>query len=608
MHSLPPAKKRKIGSGNEGSDSRSIEGIQQLERQLTDAINANGSLNPLDDLLNVILRASDPRVVSKALYANYRVFVLIIDKGELKTQGDEAAKLVRTWIWEKLNGYVDFLTGLLKDEEKTLRISSLQILFSLLRHLSTSLTLAVKESSSNPQPQFHVSHYKKIVRSLLFCPPSRRNNSHKVGTEDRLLDPDVRDQFLETWLSVHDDIRWFFLREATSLVANLSSGERPFVIENLVSLLERLRSFPTDTSELNSWWVEELGTKPPKHKHDNSDEPEEAAVDGEEEDDWRKFFEEETDPKATSSTGPKKQNARLHTLTIHQSLHSLPAHRAVFTRAWLVLLQQLSSLSGETQRKLSLRVLNIMHQGVLPHLTRPVLVMDWVAACVDYGGAVGLLGLNTLFILMREYNLDYPSFYTRLYAFLDRDILHLKHRARFFRMTELFLSSTHLPATLLASFLKKLSRLSLNAPPAAIIMLVPFTYNILKRHPTLMGMIHRVADADEPIDPFILEEPNPNLTNALDSSLWELYSHRTHYHPAVSTLVRIFEEAFTKPGYALEDFLDHTYATLLDNETKPRIRKDPATDVDKTELFPSKNELTEAAPDTDVVAELWTFS
>lgn len=38
---------------------------------------------------------------------------------------------------------------------------------------------------------------------------------------------------------------------------------------------------------------------------------------------------------------------------------------------------------------------------------------------------------------------DYPSFYTRLYAFLDRNLLHLKHRARFFRMTELFLSSTY---------------------------------------------------------------------------------------------------------------------------------------------------------------------
>jgi hypothetical protein len=66
----------------------------------------------------------------------------------------------------------------------------------------------------------------------------------------------------------------------------------------------------------------------------------------------------------------------------------------------------------------------------------------------------------------------------------------------------------------------------------------------------------------EHIDPFLADEPNPNLTSALDSSLWELYSHKNHYHAGVSTLARIFEEAFTKPSYPLEDFLDHTYATV----------------------------------------------
>jgi CBF/Mak21 family len=55
----------------------------------------------------------------------------------------------------------------------------------------------------------------------------------------------------------------------------------------------------------------------------------------------------------------------------------------------------------------------------------------------------------------------------------------------------------HLPATLLASFVKRLARLSLSAPPAAIIMVIPFTYNILKHHPALMTMIHR-ADVDDP--------------------------------------------------------------------------------------------------------------
>ena len=98
-----------------------------------------------------------------------------------------------------------------------------------------------------------------------------------------------------------------------------------------------------------------------------------------------------------------------------------------------------------------------------------------------------------------------------------------------------------------------------------------------------MRMIHRDGEDSEPfegaqlllflpafsrlhlvirIDPFLADEPNPNLTNALDSSLWELHSHKNHYHAGVSTLARVFEEAFTKPSYPMEDFLDHTYATV----------------------------------------------
>jgi len=248
----------------------------------------------------------------------------------------------------------------------------------------------------------------------------------------------------------------------------------------------------------------------------------------------------------------------------------------------------------------------------MPRLTRPVLIMDWIGSCVDYGGTVGLLALNALFILIRDYNLDYPSFYTRLYAFLDRDLLHNKHRARFFRLTELFLSSTHLPAALLASFIKRLSRLSISAPPAGIIMVIPFTYNILKRHPALMYMINRVNDVEEP-DPFDPEEKDPMLTNALDSSLWELVSHMNHYHPSVSTLAKIFREAFRKPNYALEDFLDHTYGTLFESEAKRKIKKDPAVAMElKKYMFLTADQKVQIPEEAisvqgDVVTELWTF-
>ena len=92
-----------------------------------------------------------------------------------------------------------------------------------------------------------------------------------------------------------------------------------------------------------------------------------------------------------------------------------------------------------------------------------------------------------------------------------------------------------------------------------------------------MVMIHRTEDVDagtcllaEPsgifirrsLDPFDAKETNPIATQALESSLWELLSHRNHYHATVSSLCKVFTEAFTKPGYSMEDFLDHTYGTV----------------------------------------------
>ncbi|KAG5722668.1 hypothetical protein E4T56_gene14457 [Termitomyces sp. T112] len=609
LRSLPPPnKKRKIQD-----DPQTMQLIQRLEADLTEAISTNSSLNPLADLLDLALRSKEASETSKAIYALYRVFVLIISAEKLGLGGDEAAKVVKTWLWDRLNAYVDFLGGLLKDQEKTLRISALQILFSLQKHLSTSYSKSVPS-----QPQFHNSHFRKIVSFLLLCPPSTR---HRATQKDATIDSDVLHQFHETWFSIYDDIRWFFLRDAATLLNSTSPQTSPKLPHNLLAILECLKTFPTEKSEINSWWVSEMGAKPPKPKRVSKKGGEVASSEDEkepqnegDEDDWRKFFDEEPVAKDDKLQGP---GARLHKLTIHQSLHALASHRAVFTRAWLSLLPRLSIIEKDG-KALTTRALNIMHRGVIPHLTRPVLVMDWVGASVDYGGTVGLLALNALFVLMNEYNLDYPSFYTRLYAFLDRDVLHLKHRARFFRMTELFLSSTHLPANLLASFVKRLSRLSLTAPPAAIIMVVPFTYNILKRHPALMSMIHR-ADSENPSnDPFLPDEVDPLHTQAHLSSLWELLSHRSHYHASVATLVKIFSEAFTKPSYAMEDFLDHTYGTLFETEANRKIKKDPPFSLEMGQdkmMFPLAPEDKierevggEVHVEGDVVNELWLFA
>ena len=106
-------------------------------------------------------------------------------------------------------------------------------------------------------------------------------------------------------------------------------------------------------------------------------------------------------------------------MSVHAQLHNTTAHCAVFTRCWLALLPLLSKggevleggknaeLDYAEQSRLILvsKALAVLHHRVLPHLTRPVLIMDWIASCVDYGGHVGLLALNALFALMRDYNL-----------------------------------------------------------------------------------------------------------------------------------------------------------------------------------------------------------
>lgn len=113
--SLPPPAKRRRTKSNETV-------IKDLEFQITIAVTNNASLNPLSDLLDIAQNVPDARDTSKAVYSLYRVFVVIISSDKLAPGGGDAAKVVRKWVWERLDAYVNFLLGLLQDEEATLRV------------------------------------------------------------------------------------------------------------------------------------------------------------------------------------------------------------------------------------------------------------------------------------------------------------------------------------------------------------------------------------------------------------------------------------------------------------------------------------------------------
>ncbi len=96
---------------------------------------------------------------------------------------------------------------------------------------------------------------------------------------------------------------------------------------------------------------------------------------------------------------------------------------------------------------------------------------------------LSLLALSGLFYLIRECNLDYPDLYAKLYSLLTPATLHSPQRSHFLRLLDTFLSSSHLPSVLVASFIKRLARLCLIAPPAASVAILPFVYNLFQKHP-----------------------------------------------------------------------------------------------------------------------------
>lgn len=234
------------------------------------------------------------------------------------------------------------------------------------------------------------------------------------------------------------------------------------------------------------------------------------------------------------------------------------------------------------------RIMAVLHKRIIPHMYQPHQLLDFLTDCYNQGGDLSLLTLLSLWELMKNHNLEYPDFYTKLYALLTPEMMALDYRPRFMRLCELFLSSTHLSAQLVALFIKRLSQLTLTAPVPATVAVVPFVYNLLKSHPTVMVMIHRPEGGQDEFDP---KETNPLKTGALSSLVWELEALTSHYHPHVATLARIFSEPFRKLRYNMEDFYDWNYTQLVQQEQRKRYKAAAALEFEEMGVFGAGNYL-----------------
>lgn len=491
----------------------SLEELTNLSKEIDESLKFN-NLVPLLEQFKLIktklIESIDPDVESTArklsllLYRNFnKINDEIISNGNgVKSSASEDKKMIIKWLLEKYTTFKDIIYGFIED--KLAGSTSLQL--DLLDIILNFIRLESQRKSSTSQVVFFPTQsYKSLTESIL---NSKNGEILFDGTTDNFIVLEFLDKFQKYW-----DLQFYFFNNLSEVLnewkQEKSEKDLQLIFANFLTVLRKGLLFNEKTLEEEPLWI------------------------------------------APNKEGKLPSSLYKHTLFKSQFQKSVIA-----MLSYPLLQEQYKS------------VLMILHKRIIPYMSQPQSLMDFLTDCYDLTDdlIVPILALNSLYELMKNYNLEYPDFYSKLYSLLTPELLYTKYRSRFFRLCDLFLSSTHLSANLVASFIKKLARISLAASASGVVIIIPFIYNLLKRHPTCMIMLHKEDTESGYQDPFNSEEKNPLHTEAIKSSLWELDTLMTHYHPNVATLAKIFGEPFRKPSYNMEDFLDWSYNSLLQSE------------------------------------------
>lgn len=270
--------------------------------------------------------------------------------------------------------------------------------------------------------------------------------------------------------------------------------------------------------------------------------------------------------------------------------------RREFGNAWLCVLTDPSLTPSQRTSALA-----VLPRTVIPRMSNPLRLSDFLTDAYNSAKTtddtrVALAALDALFILVAKYRLDYPDFYPKLYAMLTPYALFVApERERFLTLSATFLTrGIYLPRTMVASFVKRLVRRALVAPPAGAMWCLRLAVELLQKHPSVSFLVHKTVDffdssskdfedntaMSTASDPFDDSVSDPQATGAEASSLWELELLQNHMSPAVSRLVDSFSRDVRKrntpqPPGDLRDYAALLFSDVFGAEFKRRSKSTP---------------------------------
>lgn len=225
-------------------------------------------------------------------------------------------------------------------------------------------------------------------------------------------------------------------------------------------------------------------------------------------------------------------------------------------------------------------LLIVLIDKLMYYHSNPILITDFLMNALVFKGPIAVLALQGMVNLVRQYNLEYPNIFDKLYGLLEPNIFYTTYKARLFYLIDLLMMSTHLPETLVASFIKRLSRLSLTAPPQDIAIMIYLIGNLVIRHKGLTILFQNNDEAKLENDPFDNKQKDPYKTNALKSSLWEIKILQNHPLYTVNVPARFINNPLPNVEWDLGNYLEVTYDEIFHKEFKKK-QKEISTNFEK---------------------------
>ncbi|CAH9072169.1 unnamed protein product [Cuscuta europaea] len=534
--------------------------LKKLKTLGHNLLSSREHINNLPILLTFINPSSPPQHALESLLSLQAFFTPLIPELPSSTASADPREpevIYRVWLRSKFDDLVQSLIDIAmsSESEQALREVALDALMEF-----------VKVGNSG---KFHSSIYHRIIHSIV--------HTSTLGVDDIVLHVIAEKYFnyidirYFTYISLENLSRTLEARYTTDNDNKLSNGvyESPsgksmeLSIQKLYYMLSHIPSSDNlhELSENEMW--NGLGTFIVKNNNKGS------ALE------------------LKAENLPGKANSSCD--TVLSPVKAAKKLKQKFTKAWISFLKLPLPLDVYKE------VLVSLHQAVIPYLSNPTMLCDFLTRSYDIGGVISVMALSSLFILMTQHGIEYPKFYDKLYALLDPSVFMAKHRAKFFQLLDSCLKSPLLPAYLAAAFCKKLSRLSLSVPPSGALVITALIHNLLRRHPSINCLVHQDdvnqmaeensgEERETPvsglgIDHFDEEETDPLKANAMRSSLWEIDTLRHHYCPPVSRFVLSLENDLTVRAktteIAIKDFSSASYATIFGDEIRRRVKQVP---------------------------------